>query len=421
MSFLYALPAFVLAIPTIPFFVLLPAYYGEDLGLGLASVGIAFFALRLLDVISDPLLGWISDALPPRYYRRKLPMIIGGIVGAPALIALFSPPENVSLSYLIAWGGVLFVAWTAIQIPYLAWAAELEPGYQQRSKLNGLREAFGLCGIVFAGGAGVVLSGYTTAVQFQVMGWVTVLAGCGCFILALRFVPEGRAAPQAPSLSLPKDNGLFWRLLTAWFVNGFANGLPAVCFSLFVTHVLVGSAEDRGLLLFVYFLSAVAGIPLWLKLGTRISKHKLWCASMLLAVVVFAFVPFLGPGDIFAFGIICVLTGFALGSDLAFPSSIQADCADWDRYRFGKERLATLFAFWSMATKLALGISVGVAFPLLGFMGLEIGGEYALPTLVFLYAGVPIFLKLTAISLMWRFPLGPSQQDAVRRALEKRC
>lgn len=421
MPFLYALPAFVLAIPTIPFFVLLPSYYGVDLGLGLAAVGGILFALRVLDVISDPILGWLSDALPGKFYKRKSFMVLGGLFGAPALLALFAPPEDVSLTYLFFWGAILFIAWTAIQIPYLAWAVELEPDYQERTKLNGLREGAGLLGILFAGGSGLLLSEYVTGTQFQILGWITVFLGVVLFILALGLVPQGREAAISPTISLPKENRLFWRIISAWFLNGLANGLPAVCFPLFVTHVLGASEADRAMLLFIYFLSAVVGIPVWLKVGNRVSKHKLWCISMLLAVAVFAFVPFLGEGDFVAFAVICVLTGFTLGSDLALPPAIQADCADWDRFRFNKERLATLFSYWSMATKLALGVSVGIAFPILGFVGLETGGIYAIPTLIILYAGIPVVLKLSAVFLMWRFPLGHNQHDAIRRALEKRC
>jgi GPH family glycoside/pentoside/hexuronide:cation symporter len=61
---LYALPAFVLALPTIPAFVLLPSFYAETMGLGLATVGVIFLSLRLLDVISDPLMGYVSDHIP---------------------------------------------------------------------------------------------------------------------------------------------------------------------------------------------------------------------------------------------------------------------------------------------------------------------------------------------------------------------
>ncbi|NVK20379.1 MAG: MFS transporter [Methylocystaceae bacterium] len=417
---LYALPAFVLAFPTIPVFVLLPTFYGETVGLGLAAVGSVLFILRLFDVISDPILGWLSDHIPARFGRRKLPIALGGLIGAPALIALFTPPQDAGVTYLFTWGLLLYLAWTAIQIPYLSWATELEPGYHQRTRLNGFREGAGLLGILAIGGLGVMLSSYEETTRLSYTVWITVGLGICVFFAALKFVPEGRIAQRSEKMSFPIQNKIFLRVLSAWFLNGLANGLPAVCLPLFLTYYLGASEDHKASLLFVYFLFAVLGIPLWLGLSKRFSKHKIWCSSMLAACLVFAAVPFLNAGDIVLFGIICALTGIALGSDLSLPPSIQADCADWDRYRFNKERLATLFSYWSMATKLALGVAVGLAFPILDLFDLSSGSIQSKTALVVIYAGLPVVLKISAVVLMWNFPLTRTKHHAIQYALEKK-
>jgi len=424
---LYALPAFVLALPTIPAFVLLPSFYAETMGLGLATVGAIFLGLRLLDVISDPLLGYVSDHIPSRFGKRRLPMAIGAVIGAPALIMVFSPAPGVSAGYLIGWGTMLYIAWTAVQIPYVAWAVELEHNYAARAQLNGYREGAGLLGIMVTGAAGVVLVTLTEQDRFQVLAWATVILGCGVFYVTLRFVPEGRFVPSDKSraLSFPWRNRLFLRVLTAWFLNGLANGLPAVCLPLFMTHILGASNTDQAALLFIYFLFAVVGIQGWVWLSRLYTKHSIWCLSMTMACAVFLTVPLLNTGDIVAFGVICALTGLTLGSDLALPPAIQADCADWDRFRFRKERTGTLFAYWSMSTKLALGLAVGFAFPALSWLGLDdqtqTASNQSKMALVVIYAVIPIVLKLMAIMLMRNFPIGPKQHLAIDRRLEIRA
>lgn len=415
----YALPAFVLAFPTIPTFVLLPSFYGETVGLGLATVGSVFFILRLFDVISDPLIGWTSDRLPTRLGKRKLPIALGGLIGAPALYFLFTPPDGATAFYLLFWGLLLYLAWTAIQIPYLSWAAELEPDYHPRTRLNGWREGAGLIGILAIGALGILLDGYSETRRFELIALITIALGSLTFLPLLSRVPQGRISTRREQLSFPRQNRLFLRVLSAWFINGFANGLPAVCLPLYLTHILQSGETGKAYLLFIYFLFAVLGIPLWLKLSQRYGKHHVWCGSMLFACAAFIFVPFLSAGDLIAFGVICALTGLALGSDLALPPAIQADCADWDRLRFGKERLGTLFSYWSMATKLALGLAVGLAFPLLDWAGLEDATPLSKDLLIVIYAGLPIVLKLCAISLMWGFPLNRNKHLAVQRALEK--
>ena len=424
--FFYALPAFVLALPTIPVFVLMPTFYAETMGLGLATVGAIFLGLRLLDVISDPLLGYLSDRVPAQYGKRKLPIAVGAAVGAPALIMLFSPVPGISPAYLIGWGALLYLAWTAIQIPYVAWAVELESDYVARAQLNGYREGAGLLGIMATGAAGVLFVSYTEQDRFHVLAWLTVILGTVAFFLTLRFVPNGRhgRGKLSKRLTFPSHNRLFLRVLTAWFLNGIANGLPAVCLPLFMTHILAASDKDQAVLLFIYFLFAVIGIPIWVMLSKVYSKHSVWCLSMALACFIFLTVPFLSEGDIYAFGVICVITGFTLGSDITLPPAIQADCADWDCFKFQKERTGTLFAYWSMATKLALGLAVGIAFPVLSWVGLDDQTQNATneskTMLLVIYAIVPIVFKIVAIALMRNFPIGPKQHQAIRQRLESR-
>ena len=418
--YLYALPAFILAMPTIPLFILLPTYYGEELGLGLAAVGLTFFALRILDVVSDPILGWISDRVQSSFGRRKLPMLVGGVIAAPALIALFNPPSNVSILYLFGCGAVLYVGWTAIQIPYLAWAAEITSDYHTRSKLNGSREAAGLLGILAIGFFGVLFTDIPQSIQYFWLATLTVCLGTISFIITFKFVPDKTSEKQnKQKFTFPHQNGLFKRLLTAWFINGLANGLPAVCLPLFMTHILSAGDVEKAWFLFLYFLAAAGGIPLWVSLAGKLGKHQVWCLSMCVAVLIFSAVPFLGEGDFILFGAICILTGVTLGSDLTLPQAIQADCADWDRYRFGQDRIASLYAYWSMATKLALGFAVGIAFPTLSFFELEQGGPYALDMLVFLYAGLPILLKLAAVGIMWSFPLNQKKHQFIQILLDR--
>ena len=67
----YALPGLPLAALTLPVYIYLPAYYGADLGLGLALTGSVLLFARLFDVVTDPLAGWWSDRVGLRFGRRR--------------------------------------------------------------------------------------------------------------------------------------------------------------------------------------------------------------------------------------------------------------------------------------------------------------------------------------------------------------
>lgn len=322
---LYALPAIVLAFPTIPVFVLLPTFYAEEVGLGLAAVGLVLLGLRIIDVLSDPIIGWLTDLIPYKYGRRKLPIMIGGLISAPALLFLLTPSQDSGLMYLALSCGFLYIGWTAIQIPYLAWSSDLYSDFKDRNYINGLREGGKILGILAAGLLLFILLGTEGKSDFHQFTWITIGLGILCFLPTLFWVPEIKTIGSKPSFVFPKDNKLFLKVVMAWFVNGLANGLPAVCLPLFMTHILKVSDQYVYLLIFVYFLFAVLSIPLWLIYAHHRAKHRVWCASMLLACAAFLFVPFIGEHDVIAFGLVCAFTGMALGSDLAMPPSIQAD------------------------------------------------------------------------------------------------
>jgi Na+/melibiose symporter-like transporter len=143
---------------------------------------------------------------------------------------------------------------------------------------------------------------------------------------------------------------------------------------------------------------------------------------MIYACVVFALVPLLGPGDVRAYAVICVLTGFALGADLALPPAIQADVVDVDTAGDGEQRTGLYFALWSVATKAALALSGGAALIVLDSVGFVAGGPNrpgAISALVALYAVVPIVFKLAAVALMWRFTLDRAAHDSLRLTIEQ--
>ena len=142
---------------------------------------------------------------------------------------------------------------------------------------------------------------------------------------------------------------------------------------------------------------------------------------MLWACLVFAWVPLLSEGDVLAFALICVLSGASLGADLALPASMQADVVDLDRAVSGRRRTAFFFALWSMASKLALALAVGFAFPALSALGFSTTGTNppgALAGLALLYGAAPVAIKLVAISLIWRFELDAVRHKTLRAEIE---
>ena len=425
----YALPAIPFAALTLPLYIVVPAFYAEELGLPLAAVGQALLVVRIVDALADPAVGLLADRWRPAFGRRRLWFAASALPTAFAAWMIFSPPGGAGVSYLLVWGSALSIAWTAALVPYSAWGAELSTSYAGRARIAAWREIAALVGTLIALALQAIAPAVAGGGQRSVLASYALLVGIGLPLFTLAAValtpePEDRSRTRlklAEGLRAMRANAAFLRLLAAFFVNGLANGLPATLFLFFVAERL-GAKDLAGPFLVAYFAAGVAGAPPWLWLARKTSKHRAWCLAMILACVVFLFAPFLGPGDTAAFGVICVLTGLAVGADLVLPPAIQADVIDVDTAASGDQRSGLYLAAWGLATKLALASAVGIAFPLLAAAGFDPAAgektETGLTTLAWLYGGLPVALKLLAIALMWRFPLDEASQVELAKKIE---
>ncbi|MEX2518564.1 MAG: MFS transporter [Paracoccaceae bacterium] len=418
----YAAPAIPLAALYFPVYVYLAPFYAAERGVGLAELGALFIAVRLLDAVSDPLMGWLSDRTPGGFGRRKPWLALSVPLIAVSVWMLMVPPEGAGFGHAALWLTALTLSWTVALTPYFAWGAEMSGDYNQRATITAWREGATLLGTALA----VVLYNLAEGAGDGLRA-VALLVALGLPIgvaAAVIAAPEPRdfsrhRLPLAAGFKAAAGSRLFQRLLLAYFINGLANALPAGLFLFFIGDLI--QAPDAGWLLLVYFLCAVAFLPFWSWLARRYSKHRAWGLAMIWNCAAFAPAALLGPGDLWLFGAVCVATGLALGADLALPASIQADVVDADTFETGEQRTGFYFALWSVATKAALAISGGAALIVLdmaGFQSGEANGAGALMTLAALYALVPVALKLIAVALMWRFPLGQAEQKALRLRIE---
>ena len=87
----------------------------------------------------------------------------------------------------------------------------------------------------------------------------------------------------------------------------------------------------------------------------------------------------------------------------------------------GRRRTAFFFALWSMASKLALAMAVGIAFPVLGASASPPTGPTrpdALLGLALLYALAAGPVQARGDALVWRFELDATRQKRLRAQIE---
>ncbi|MBK93888.1 MAG: hypothetical protein CMP33_06820 [Rickettsiales bacterium] len=393
---IYCSPAFAFAIPTFPVMILLPALYAEKYSLSIASVGVAIFLGKLVDIISDPLMGWITDK---GFMKRKSLILIGSIISGLALYLLFVPIINPNFFYLLVCISILYSGWTIFQVPYLSFGYDLVSDYEKRTQLSALREFF----ILLALSASVAIPFFynSNLTSEEIIAFLAIISGFISLLLFCIFLKEPKKKTPNKKirfLTLSK-NFVFLRFIAVWFINSLANVFPMILFVFYLTYIIGDSGDTKEKILFYYFLSAIIGMPIWVFLGKFLEKQKVWLISLLLSSFFFVFIFVLNEGDVNYFIIIACLTGICLGADLALPPSMLSDLSDYHKKKFDEDISGFLFSLLTLITKVAFALASIISFTILDQLGLQnINGatDKSKLAIIILYAGVPILLKIIA-------------------------
>lgn len=429
----YASPHLTHAVATLPVALFVPAFYADDMALPLAGVGMAIAASRALDMVSDPLIGILSDRLKTRWGRRK-PWIA---IGTPLLMLsawmIFAPAGKVSLLYLFVWASLLFFAFTLVDLPHKAWGAELSTDYTERTHVAAWREGLGALGqILFLGVLSVLdYLGYVeNRDQLRVIAIIIVVSLPPLVTVALTKVPEfpseelaGERLGGWAGLRLVLRNQAFMRTLITLLLLGTAVLIQATLHRLVLTHV-VGRPDIFATMILAENLVSLAMVPVWMGIANRIGKHRaIILAALWIGLWSLGF-PWVDRGDTVLYVTLILLRGASLASIFMLANSIAADVVDHDIVASGRQRTGLFFAVWGIAIKLAvaLGVLLGTALP--AAFGFEpsapVQSAEAKKWLLVIYGWLPCLVIALGLPIMWNFPIDRIRQRTLREQIAAR-
>ena len=453
-----------LAVIGYPLAIWIPAHYSGGLGLSLAMVGTILMLARFTDVITDPLMGELSDRFRTRFGRRKPWVLIGMPIMMLGVYELFIPPEGVGILYFLAYLTLFFLGSTIIALPHRAWGAELSPDYHQRSRVTAAREFFVLGGLMLAAtvpmvveitsdGAGVgelfsvmvsdaigAFSGdfrekkivdraTLTGPVLMGLAYTIILVLPVCVFIVLTMVKE---PPAVENETVPIREGirLLWKngpmrrvliiVLMVIFGEAFRNAV-----SLFFIRDIIG-VPTIGAAYFFYFVAGLGAIPFWLWLGRTIGKHLAFGGTLILVAMVSAANLFLSYGDYLAFFLLFIVKGFCFGGLQFLPVAMLADVVDVDTARSGGRRAGSYFAILGLTDKLAVALGTGMALNVVGLLGFDPSGDLSASTdigilsLRLVYCCGPIFFYTIALFYLWSYPLTPARHERLRQRIARK-
>ena len=350
----------------------------------------------IFDIITDPIVGYLSDRTHSRWGRRVPWMVIGALILSGGIIGLFGVPQSLSLSGTIIWVGGFFalatVGFTMVAIPYGATAGEMTQDPKERSTMMGFRMAFASVGILLGGAVIPQLAGGTREGHFIAAIYVAP-------IIILSIWGSLWSTRTAPRILSPSARGFMSTWLLVFKNKPFVilvclygimtlaialitAGLPfAAIYLIFDSGNSLLSPASTALgilsLLFACFVfGSILSQAFWVWMSARLGKvGALIFGLVIYIILLIAIFVNLPSVDIMLMAILFVVAGMTNGAYQQIPWAIYPDLMDITRSESGDAIEGAFSAIWLFGQKVANAIAPLILSLILALFGWRESGE----------------------------------------------
>lgn len=439
--FAFSLPAIMLGFTHAPESSV-QGIYAKHAGLSLSALAGAMLLSRILDAITYPLIGQLSDFTYRKTGSRKHWIAAGTLVTVVGLWFLYRPPANVSITYYTVWMIVTYVGWKLTEIPYGAWSFSLSGDYAQRARVQVWRAiAMLLGGVAFfvvplaSKSLGLTT---TTEMNLQTLSFAA-LAVIVCVPLlnaySLARVPNGDAPLPSKNavsigdwrgvLSAITKNRAMLHLLSAFVPVTFICSMAVSVNYLFLDAYL-GLSEQLPKIMLVGIPCALLGLPFWGWIFQKFERHRVWAISLVLSSLAYSVIGFAPTGGT-GFLIVVVansITSFCLMATAIAVPSMMGDIVDDERLRTGEDRGGLYSAMSAFTNKSVAGVASAAGLFLIDVLGFSATAPVQTTDGAFgirlIAAWLPTVGMVLGAALIWGFPINRAKQEETRRALQLR-
>jgi len=433
-----------------------------NLGLGMnpVLVGIIGFAPRLVDALSDPIMGYISDNTRTRWGRRRPYIFIGAILAGMVFATMWQLPAGHSESFyfwtFLTTSILYFLTYTMYATPLVAFGFEMTPDYHERTRLQAYANTLGQLAwlgvpwfyAIMASEMFVDTAHGARVLAIGVGGAVCILGIQPAIFCREKFV--GLPTKEALCHLAGNGQGLwshivdffkglgsalkcrpFVKLCSATFLvfNGYQLGAS---FSLYVIiyYVFLGDDAQAGKL-FGWFGSLTAMctlgvIPVTAWISVKIGKRETFLITISLSLVGYV-IKWVGYHPAHPYWLLasCPFVAFGVGSLFTLMGSMVADVCDYDELETKQRREGVFGAiyWWMVKVGMALaGLLTGV---MLEFSGFDVklttsqSGQTLLLLRVF-DVGIPLITSALAIWIIATYEITEARAHEMREELELR-
>jgi sugar (glycoside-pentoside-hexuronide) transporter len=361
------------------------------LGVEPALAGLVLLFPKLWDVISDPIMGGISDVTRSRMGRRRPYLLAASIPFGIIFFLLFLTPHYNSELAKALYVGLMFAlgctVFTVFNVPYSSMVAEMSDDYNERMSITSFRMIGSSIGVLLAGGLAMPLVeiGGGGEAGFRFMGFVLgVFITVFCLICffgtrkAKTLQANDKRPPFSEQVKIAFRNTPFKMLMMMYTFQSLAIGVLMAGLIYYVKYVMDLPETSMGIVFPILIVTAIIFIPVWLKIGVKIGKIKAYTIGLLILSVMLFSLFFTKSSQLNLFYIQIFLLGIGFSSFQLFPFSMLPDTIEFDELQSGMRREGIFSGIWSSAQKTAYSVGpsiVGFTLSMSGFVNASMQPE----------------------------------------------
>lgn len=345
-------------------------FYTDIFGISPAFVGTMFLAVRIIDAITDPLMGALADRTQSKHGKFRPYLLWFALpFGLISVLAFTTPDfsETGKMWYAFLTYTLLMLVYTAINIPYCALGGVLTADPAERVSIQSYRFVFAMLGGVLVSactlplvdyfGQGDKAKGYQlTILAMSVMGVLMFLA---CF-----FGTKERIQPQAEQGSVAAGFKALWRndqwrVLSVAALFLLSGSVLRNTLAIYYVKYYLELPGSISLFITLGMIGSIAGCIVAQPLSKIFCKVKLYIAIQLAAAALCIASYFVGPDQtILAFALF-VLWNFFFNAGTPLLWAKMADTVDYGQWKTGIRTTGMVYS--SIIFFIKLGLAIGGA------------------------------------------------------------
>ncbi len=419
--------------------------------------GVLFFLPRLLDSLTDPIMGFISDNTRSKWGRRRQFVFFGAIImGISFSIMWQLHRENgieYNFTYFLIWSFVFYLGLTIFSVPYVAMGYEMSEDFHERTSIMAVAQWIGQWAWVIAPWFWVIMydpDWFPSAdvATRSIALWVGIIFAIMAMIPAIYIkskstIDDDSLAP----LTLQNIGGSVKELWNGFLTAFSYKAFRKLCFSTFLIFNAFNTVASFTFLIIVYYLfngdTTAAGIwptlfgsvgalgttflviPITAWISKQVGKKNAFLICQSISIIGYILLWFLIiPGKPYMFLFALPFFSFGIGSLFTLMMSMTGDVCDLDELNSGKRREGIFGAiyWWMVKFGFAIaGLSTGAIISLVGFTSdPATTSEFGITGLRLFFSGLPITGTLLAMLIMRNYDLTEEKASKISAQLKVR-